>query len=133
MGRGSKKKLKIDPYPHTPSQRFFCKYLSPLKSKTMAPNPFTEINDRLDVLTQMVAELMKKPSSNGSPVADTPLSAAQAAKYVDMAVNTIYILTSKRQIPHFKRGKRVYFYKDELDNWLKANRRKTIEEIESEA
>ena len=99
----------------------------------MAPNPFTEINDRLDMLTQMVAELMKKPSPNGSPAADTPLSAAQAAKYVDMAVNTIYILTSKRQIPHFKRGKRVYFYKDELDTWLKANRRKTVEEIESEA
>ncbi|MGV3597133.1 MAG: helix-turn-helix domain-containing protein [Bacteroidota bacterium] len=98
-----------------------------------APNPFTEINDRLDMLTQMVAELMKKPTPNSTPAADTPLNAVQAAKYVNMAVNTIYILTSKRQIPHFKRGKRIYFYKEELDNWLKANRRKTVEEIESEA
>ncbi|KAB2914914.1 MAG: helix-turn-helix domain-containing protein [Bacteroidetes bacterium] len=98
-----------------------------------APNPFTEINDRLDMLTQMVAELMKKPSPNSTHAADTPLNAVQAAKYVNMAVNTIYILTSKRQIPHFKRGKRIYFYKEELDNWLKANRRKTVEEIESEA
>ncbi len=58
---------------------------------------------------------------------------SSAAKYLSLSKSTIYQLISKRRIPHYKQGKRVYFRKDELDKWITNGRVKTQEEIESEA
>jgi len=46
---------------------------------------------------------------------------------------TIYGLVSKRKIPHLKQGKRLYFSRQELIEWLKAGKRKTQDEIAAEA
>ena len=35
----------------------------------------------------------------------------------------------KRQIPHYKNGKKLYFYEDELLDWIAQGKRKTIQEI----
>ena len=39
----------------------------------------------------------------------------------------------KRQIPHYKNGKKLYFYEDELLDWIAQGKRKTIQEIEEMA
>lgn len=57
------------------------------------------------------------------------LNVEEAAALTGLAKQTIYGLTSRREIPHFKRGKAVKFKYDELQAWLLANRRKTVEEI----
>jgi excisionase len=36
----------------------------------------------------------------------------------------------KRQIPHYKNGKKLYFYEDELLDWIAQGKRKTIQEID---
>jgi excisionase family DNA binding protein len=45
----------------------------------------------------------------------------------------LYRLTSTRKIPHYKRGKKLLFSKEELEGWLMANRVATIDEIDAEA
>jgi hypothetical protein len=40
---------------------------------------------------------------------------------------------SKNSIPYSKKGKRLYFSKQELINWIKEGRQKTITEISNEA
>ena len=45
---------------------------------------------------------------------------------------TIYGLVSKQKLPHFKRGKKLYFSRTDLESWIKSGRKKTISEIESE-
>ena len=60
------------------------------------------------------------------------LNVDEAAALTGLAKQTIYSLTSRREIPHFKRGKAVKFKYDELQAWLLANRRKTVEEISKE-
>jgi hypothetical protein len=42
----------------------------------------------------------------------------------------LYKLTSTRRIPHFcPEGKKLFFKRDELDNWLQRNRQSTKDEI----
>ena len=61
--------------------------------------------------------------------ADTRFTSSEIAKYLDLSLSTIYGLVSRREIPHQKRGKRLYFLKSEIDTWLAQGRRKTVEEI----
>jgi excisionase family DNA binding protein len=46
---------------------------------------------------------------------------------------TVYGWVSKGEIPHHKKGKKLYFLKSEIDVWLQSGRRKTMAEIEAEA
>lgn len=61
------------------------------------------------------------------------LDIQQAAEYLKLKITTLYEKTSRKQIPHFKKGNKLYFYLSELQNWIKQGKVKTREEIESEA
>jgi len=61
------------------------------------------------------------------------LSIQQAADFLKLTVPTLYTLNSKGEIPSCKRGKRLYFSKADLVNWVKVGRRKTVSEIDAEA
>lgn len=54
--------------------------------------------------------------------------------YTGLEKSYIYKLTSARKIPHFKSqgGKKLYFRRDEINEWLTQIRVKTIEEINLE-
>lgn len=45
----------------------------------------------------------------------------------------IYRLTSNRQIPYFKKNRKLYFKKSELEEWMLERRIPTEEEIQSQA
>ena len=63
---------------------------------------------------------------------DTVMDLESAAAYLKMKKSFIYSLTSKFEIPHFKVGKRLYFSKNNLREWLEAKRVKTLKELENE-
>lgn len=50
-----------------------------------------------------------------------------------LARPTIYSLASQRKIPHSKKGKKLYFSRFELTEWIKAGRRKTTADLQAEA
>ena len=57
-----------------------------------------------------------------------------ACKYLDVSASHLYKLTSQKQIPHFcPQGKKLYFNREELDQWLQRNRQSTDTEIEMAA
>ena len=58
-----------------------------------------------------------------------PISIDQACTIIKKAKPTVYTLVRKRQIPHYKNGKKLYFYEDELLDWIAQGKRKTIQEI----
>ena len=63
-----------------------------------------------------------------------PLNLVEAAKFLDLSESHLYKLTSERRIPHFKpNGKKIYFDKSELIQWLKRKPAKTREETEEKA
>jgi len=61
------------------------------------------------------------------------LTIKQAAEFLTLSVPTIYGLVQRAEIPVNKRGKRLYFSKQELTDWIKAGRKKTNDEISKEA
>ncbi|MFN3405631.1 MAG: helix-turn-helix domain-containing protein [Cytophagaceae bacterium] len=46
---------------------------------------------------------------------------------------TVYGWIHNSSIPYHKRAKKVFFLKSEIDEWLKAGRKKTFVEIQKEA
>ena len=63
-----------------------------------------------------------------------PLTLKEAAKFLNLSQSHIYKRTSERKIQHFKtNGKKIYFDKSELVQWLKRNPARTQEETEEKA
>ena len=50
------------------------------------------------------------------------LTLDEGCKYTGYSKSYMYKLTSGQIIPHLKRGKKVFFDKDELDAWLRHNK-----------
>ena len=60
------------------------------------------------------------------------LSLSEAAKFLKVSKSCVYKLTSAKKITHFvPGGKRIYFKKSDLENWILQNRITPVAEIES--
>ena len=60
------------------------------------------------------------------------LNIKQASQLLNLARQTIYGLTSKNEIPFLKRGKKLYFKKSELEQWINEGKQKSITEFRNE-
>ena len=58
------------------------------------------------------------------------LTLDECCKYTGYSKSYMYKLTSGKSIPHSKRGKKVFFDKDELDKWLSRNK---VTDIQTQA
>ena len=62
------------------------------------------------------------------------LTTDEAASYMGVSKAYLYKLTMGKKIPHYKpMGKMVYFNRQELEQWLQANRVATDVEISQKA
>lgn len=67
----------------------------------------------------------QEPKSEG----DALLSIKEASNFLNLATPTLYGFTSKRLIPFIKRGKKLYFRRSELEQWLEEGKKKSISQI----
>ena len=98
-------------------------------------NPFEIIIQRFDAIERLLYEIKTGKQIDNVPVvyANELMNVQQVADYLTLSVQTIYGLVHKMEIPNFKRGKRLYFKRTEIDDWICQSRRKTRVEIEQEA
>lgn len=62
------------------------------------------------------------------------LSFNEAAIYLEVSHSHLYKMTSTGAVPSYKpNGKKLYFNRRELDNWLLSNRQTSQEEIDQQA
>lgn len=94
-------------------------------------NPFELIIDKLNNIESLLKTVMK--NDNGTVTITEVLNLNQAAEYVSLSKSAIYKKTSERNIPHFKKGKKLYFKRSELDDWLTGMKISTKAEIEKQA
>lgn len=85
-----------------------------------------------ELQTMIDASVQKALTTKGVPVSDPNpqpehFNVEQAAEFIDLAPQTIYGLTSRNEIPHYKRGKKLYFLKAELVSWMLENRRPQLQ------
>lgn len=59
------------------------------------------------------------------------LTLEECAMMTGYSTQSLYAFTSKRLIPHFKRGNYLFFSKQEIEKWLQSNRVPTVEETSS--
>lgn len=65
--------------------------------------------------------------------AKTVLDIDEASLLTGFSKGHLYRLTSERQIPHYKKSRKLYFKKSELEAWLLEDKVMTAEDIESQA
>jgi excisionase family DNA binding protein len=94
-------------------------------------NPFELIMDKLNTIENLLKAVIK--NDNGTVTITEVLNLDQAAEYISLSKSAIYKKTSERNIPHFKKGKKLYFKRSELDAWLTELRIDTNAEIEKQA
>lgn len=92
-------------------------------------NPFDLIDLRLSNIETLLLDIKHSPREQ--PDNGELLTITQAGEIINLTVPTIYSLVSKKLIPHNKKGKRLYFLKSELLDWIKSGRKKTIAESQA--
>lgn len=88
----------------------------------MADTTLQDLSNKLD----HIAELTLIGSK-------TVLNIDEAALFTGLSVGHIYRLTSGKKIPHFKKQRKLYFKKAELEAWMLDNKILTDDEIKSKA
>ena len=67
-------------------------------------------------------------------IKEKPFTLLEAAAFLNVSASYLYKLTHQKKIPYFKpQGKKIYFLRSDLMNYLLQNRNKTVNEIEQEA
>jgi excisionase family DNA binding protein len=86
-----------------------------------------------DFLKSAIRETLSEELKQlGQALPDT-LGIKEAANFLKLKITTLYEKTSRKLIPHFKKGNKLYFLKAELEEWIKKGKVKTQGEIEGDA
>ncbi len=84
---------------------------------------FDQLPGAVSQLLREVASIKATLENKHPEPADQLLTVDQAAEFLTLAKPTIYAMLSKGKLPNLKRGKRVYFHKSQLLEYLNAGRR----------
>ena len=84
-------------------------------------------------LKQAISEIIGEGLTQVKNIIPDILDVKQAAEFLRLKITTLYEKTSEKTIPHFKKGKKLYFKRDELQAWVLDGKVKTNDEIESQA
>ncbi|CAM3747849.1 helix-turn-helix domain-containing protein [Elizabethkingia occulta] len=67
------------------------------------------------------------------PVKRIPIGVDAVCAIINKAKPTVYALVRKRMIPCYKSGRTLYFFEDEIVDWISKGKQKTLQEIASDA
>ena len=88
-----------------------------------------EVNQILEKLNQLSQQLEERNLLNKEV-----LSFKDVCQYLDLSASHLYKLTSQKAIPHFcPQGKKLYFKREDIDQWLLRNRQDSADELEAKA
>ena len=81
------------------------------------PVLLANINEKLGIVVEWILSGASQQDSHAILTID------EAVAFTGYSKSAIHSATSKDTIPHFKRGNKLFFYKDELAEWLKSDNR----------
>jgi hypothetical protein len=91
-------------------------------------NPFEIIDRRLSDIETLLTEVIKHLRDRNTDKKDELGGIELAQEITRLSKARLYALVSARQIPHAKRGNKLYFTRAELQAWIAAGRRSTPEQ-----
>ena len=83
------------------------------------PQAISTLHDKVDRIRDLLLESKPAQNSNTSDL----MNVEQAAIFLSLSVPTIYTKVSRKELPVNKRGKRLYFSKEELCAWVKSGKK----------
>lgn len=110
-----------------------------MDGKSVVVNPFEQFFHEQLVCKSILLSLQEQVNTLQKQViaksGDTWMNLTELRRYHPdhPAEATVYEWVSKRIIPVYKKGKKLYFLKSEIDQWLKEGRKKTAQEITESA
>ena len=81
------------------------------------PVLLARIDDKLGIITAWIQDGASRQDPHAILTID------EAVAFTGYSKSAIHSATSKDTIPHFKRGNKLFFFKDELVEWLKSDSR----------
>lgn len=80
-----------------------------------------------------IIEMIEKKLNEIKIIHKPILSVEDLSIYLDLSPEYIRKMTHNREIPHYKpNGKKLYFRKEEIDDWVLSSRVMTSEELRKE-
>jgi predicted DNA-binding transcriptional regulator AlpA len=86
-------------------------------------NPFETINARLSALEALTLEALQCLRTTAAAPSPEIGGIELAQQITSLSKARIYALVSAREIPHSKRGNKLYFNRAELLDWVAAGKR----------
>lgn len=92
------------------------------------PKLLAEMNRRLERIEDLLLD-------RSMPQKAEPdlMSINEASSFLNLTVATLYSMVSRKQIPHSKRGKKLYFSRIELSEYVRDGRVLTNAEVKKNA
>ncbi len=95
-------------------------------------NPFDVIEQRLNklemILTNLGELVISSANKNNDPTNNNLIKIDEAVEITGYKRGYIYELVHRNVIPFIKRGRSVRFDREELENWMRAERPNIIQE-----
>jgi len=81
------------------------------------------------ILDEFITAMSVDHASENVSAKKQVLTIDEAAEFLSLSKQTLYGKTSKREIPFYKVGKRLYFNQQELVDLIRKGRQPTIKEL----
>ncbi|NBL65076.1 helix-turn-helix domain-containing protein [Flavobacterium sp. NST-5] len=92
-----------------------------------------QISNKLDEILNKIESIEERiQNQKSTTIAEEPINVLEVSKLVNLSVSTIYSKVSRNEIPVNKVGKKLYFFRSELEQWIRSGRIKTTLEIRRE-
>lgn len=91
------------------------------------PEAVAYLIEKMAEVKTLVENFTSQPSQKRLPI-----GIDDACRIIQKAKPTIYALVRKGLIPSYKRGKKLFFYEEELLDWINNGKKKTILDIKAE-
>ena len=88
------------------------------------PEVVRQLFEKVEQIEQMLLNLQPKEEDESEL-----LNISEAAEFLKVTVAALYTKVSRNEIPVSKPGKRLYFNKAELKEWVRLGKKKTMNDI----
>lgn len=92
----------------------------------------TITNITREELILIIEKAVGKMNALGKAIAtvEEPIDVQTAAKLLNLSLPSLYRKNHHREIPHYKRGNRLYFFQSELIKWIESGKILSQKEVD---
>ena len=84
----------------------------------------------VDIIESTILKVFKSTSEDKPSSFEKPIGVSRAAEILMLSIPSVYRKVNNLEIPHFKKGNRLYFYESKLLSYIEGGKKLTQEEMD---